>query len=72
MAADGFTLFQNQGYSEVFTFVYGSLCPLPANTGANVLGTEMAEIYWDTDPLQTNYEMQHSKTWIRKRCLAKL
>lgn len=61
MAADGITLFQNQGYSEVFSFVYGSLCPIPANAGSDVFGTEKAEIYWDTDPLQTNYEIRIRK-----------
>lgn len=58
---DQLTLFQNNGYSEVFSFIYGSLCPLPENVSAQTLGTDKVEITWDTDPLQTSFETRFRK-----------
>jgi hypothetical protein len=58
MAANDFTLFQNNGYSEVFSFVYGSLCPVPQNTDADVKGTEAAEILWDYNPQPSSWEVR--------------
>lgn len=54
--SDELTLFQNKGYSEVFSFVYGSLCPVPENVISEVTGNNQVGISWDTDPLQTSYE----------------
>ncbi len=59
MAGDGFTLFQNNGYSEVFSFVYGQLCPTPKKTEALPTGTESAEISWETDPKQSSYIVKY-------------
>ncbi len=59
MAGDGFTLFQNNGYSEVFSFVYGQLCPTPEKTEALPTGTESAEISWETDPKQSSYIIRY-------------
>jgi hypothetical protein len=53
---DELTLFQNNGYSEVFSFVYGSLCPVPENVVTENTGNNQVGINWDTDPLQTSYE----------------
>lgn len=62
MAGDGqLTLFQNDGYSEVFSFIYGSLCPETENVSAQTLGTYKVEITWDTDPLQTLFETRFRK-----------
>ena len=58
---EGMGLFQNQGYSEAFSFVYGSLCPVPGGTGATVLGTDKADIWWETDPMARAYEVQIHK-----------
>ena len=63
MAGDAqMTLFQNDGYSEVFSFVYGSLCPETKNLSAQTLGTDKVEITWDTDPLQTSFETRFRKS----------
>ncbi|NOZ36446.1 MAG: hypothetical protein GXO80_14260, partial [Chlorobi bacterium] len=58
---DGLTLFQNNGYSEVRSFVYGSLCPEVKNIQANILGTDEVEFSWDTDPKQTTWKIQLRK-----------
>ncbi len=60
-ADDGLTLFQNNGYSEVRTFVYGSLCPEVENTDVDILGTEEVEFSWDTDPKHTAWQIQLRK-----------
>ena len=53
---NGLALFQNNGHSEVYSFVYGDLCPTPENVEAEVLGPEKAVISWGTDPAHTSYE----------------
>ena len=63
MAGDAqLTLFQNDGYSEVFSFVYGSLCPETKNLSAQTQGTDKVEITWDTDPLHTSFETRFRKS----------
>lgn len=52
------TLFQNNGYSEVYSFVYGSLCPVPENVRADVMGPERVYINWDADPMHTAFELR--------------
>lgn len=62
MAGDNqLTLFQNDGYSEVFSFIYGSLCPETENVSAQTMGTDKVEISWDTEPLQTSFETRFRK-----------
>lgn len=56
------SLFQNDGYSEVFSFVYGSLCPIPENVKATILGNEVAKISWDADPVHTAFETRFRAT----------
>jgi hypothetical protein len=58
MGIEDFTLFQNNGYSEVFSFVYGSLCPVPENTDADVKGTDAAEILWDYNQQPSSWEVR--------------
>ena len=53
---DQLTLFQNNGYSGVISFTYGTRCPLPANPSARTSGISKAEIIWDTDPQQSSFE----------------
>jgi hypothetical protein len=40
-------LFKNNGYSEVFTFVYGDACDLPTGINAEALSTSRFNIHWD-------------------------
>lgn len=56
------TLFQNGGYSEVFSFIYGTLCPVPENGSINTVGAENATFSWDSDPLHTSYELRVRKS----------
>jgi hypothetical protein len=58
MGIEDFTLFQNNGYSEVFSFVYGSLCSVPENTDADVKGTDAAEILWDYNQQPSSWEVR--------------
>jgi hypothetical protein len=55
------TLFQNNGYSEVFSFVYGSLCPTPEEITSQVQSIDKVVVSWNTDPLQTLYECRFRK-----------
>ncbi len=58
---DELTLFQNNGYSEVFSFTYGSACPVPSNVNARATGSENAEITWDTDPMHSSFSVRFRK-----------
>ncbi len=52
------TLFQNNGYSEVFTFTYGSPCPVPENSSVTLWGAEAVDIDWDSDFRHSKYELR--------------
>lgn len=56
---DGLNLFQNNGYSEVFTFTYGNACPVPSNIGTEVKTGENVLISCDVDPLNTSFEARY-------------
>ncbi|MFW5699625.1 MAG: hypothetical protein ACOCXS_01825 [Bacteroidota bacterium] len=51
-------MFHNQGYFEIFSFTYGSPCPVPENQQVTITGKEQVMIDWDTDPVQTAYELR--------------
>ncbi|MFW5700899.1 MAG: fibronectin type III domain-containing protein, partial [Cyclobacteriaceae bacterium] len=55
---ESLTLFNNQGYSEVFSFTYGSPCPVSENQQVTITGKEQVMIDWDTDPVQTAYQLR--------------
>ncbi len=55
------TLLQNDGHSEVFSFVYGSLCPGLENIRAEVMGPERAIILWDADPAHSSFTTRFRK-----------
>jgi len=54
---ESLTLFHNQGYSEVFSFTYGNPCPY-LQTSRTITGKEQVMIDFDTDPVQTAYELR--------------
>jgi hypothetical protein len=58
---DELTLFHNNGYSAVTSFIYGSLCPEPADVSAQTIGTDKVEISWTTDPLHTSFTTRFRK-----------
>lgn len=55
------TLFKNNGYSEVYSFVYGSLCPQPTNVKHANTGQEQVKLTWDSNQQQTGYELRFRK-----------
>ncbi|MCG8701815.1 MAG: hypothetical protein MI922_27425, partial [Bacteroidales bacterium] len=60
-SGDQITLFQNTGYSEVYSFDYGALCSEPKNVKSTGVSVSDATIEWDTDPMHTVYEMRFRK-----------
>jgi hypothetical protein len=57
----GRDLFKNNGYSEVYSFTFGSLClPPTAMSTKNVAGNGI-EINWAQGPEQSNFDLQYRK-----------
>jgi hypothetical protein len=64
---DELTLFHNNGYSAVTSFIYGSLCPEPADVSAQTIGTDKVEISWTTDPLHTSFTTRFPMCFLPAR-----
>lgn len=56
---EGLNLFQNNGYSEVFTFKYGNACSIPTNIETEVKSVEKVVISFTSDPLNTAFEARY-------------
>jgi hypothetical protein len=56
---EGLNLFQNNGYSEVFIFMYGNVCPVPTNIEANVQTGEKVTISWIADPMNNSFQVRY-------------
>ncbi len=60
--------FQNNGYSEIFDFVYQGNCDKPQFTLAEVTATTKAKITWQPNPSHISYLVQYRKknttTWF--------
>jgi hypothetical protein len=56
---EGLNLFQNNGYSEVYTFTYGNACPVPTNIQAEAKSVEKVLITLIADPLNTSFQTRY-------------
>lgn len=52
-------LFKNNGYSEVFTFVYGDACDLPTGIAASSIGTSRFSLGWEGAFNHTGYRVRY-------------
>lgn len=52
-------LFKNNGYSEVFTFVYGDACDLPTGIAASSIGTSRFSLGWEGTFNHTAYKVRY-------------
>jgi TANFOR domain-containing protein len=52
-------LFKNNGYSEVFSFVYGDACNFPSNINAEALGSQRFSLQWDTEFNHTAFTIKY-------------
>jgi len=56
---DELDLFKNNGYSEVFTFVYGDACDLPTGITAGTVNATRFNLAWDGTANQTAYRVRY-------------
>lgn len=60
--------FQNNGYSEIYDFVFQGNCEKPQFTLAEVTSTTQTKIIWQANPNHVNYLVQYRKknttTWF--------
>ncbi len=52
-------LFKNNGYSEVFTFVYGDACDLPTGIKAEALSSSRIAVSWQSLYNHTGYRVRY-------------
>ncbi|MFN8888890.1 MAG: fibronectin type III domain-containing protein [Cyclobacteriaceae bacterium] len=57
--ADELSLFKNNGYSQVYTFVYGDACLPPKNILVSDVGTTRFNVSWDGASNQTTYALRY-------------
>jgi hypothetical protein len=57
--ADEVSLFKNNGFSQVYTFVYGDACLAPQNIIASDIGTTRFSVNFDGTPNQTGYSLRY-------------
>jgi len=57
--ADELSLFKNNGYSQVYTFVYGDACLPPKNISVSDVGTTRFNVSWDGASNQTTYSLRY-------------
>ncbi len=57
--ADELSLFKNNGYSQVYTFVYGDACLPPKNISVSDVGTTRFNVSWDGASNQTTYALRY-------------
>jgi len=59
---DGKDLFKNQGYSEVYRFYYGQMCPVPEEVEVEMIDMTSAMSYWDKNDLFQSADVQYKST----------
>ncbi|MFM9840580.1 MAG: DUF5675 family protein [Cyclobacteriaceae bacterium] len=57
--ADELSLFKNNGFSQVYTFVYGDACLAPQNIITSDVGTTRFTVNFDGAPNQTGYSLRY-------------
>ncbi|MFM8741717.1 MAG: fibronectin type III domain-containing protein, partial [Cytophagales bacterium] len=57
--ADEVSLFKNNGFSQVYTFVYGDACLPPQNITTSDIGTTRFSVNFDAAPNQTGYSLRY-------------
>lgn len=56
---DALDLFKNNGYSEVFTFVYGDACDLPTGISTSAISSTRFSLSWDGLFNHTAYKVRY-------------
>lgn len=56
---DGHESFENDGYSQVVSFVYGKKCPVPQSLQLNSISGNSASLTWSADSLHRAFELSH-------------
>ncbi|MCI0555238.1 MAG: fibronectin type III domain-containing protein, partial [Anaerolineae bacterium] len=56
---DQLDLFKNNGYSEVYSFIYGDACTPPTNIQATPEGSSRINVSWTENPNHTNYTLRY-------------
>jgi hypothetical protein len=59
VGVEEYELFKNNGYSEVFTFVYGDVCEVPLNASAKASGSAGFAATWDTRFNHTTFQVRY-------------
>lgn len=57
--AGGMDMFKNQGYSEVFSFIWGQECNVPLNITSEVLSSDRAKAVWEEGENATGYVIRY-------------
>lgn len=57
--AGGLDMFKNQGYSEVFSFVWGVECNIPLGISSEVLSSDRTKTMWDERDNATEYVVRY-------------
>lgn len=64
---DELDLFKNNGYSEVYSFVYGDACTVPGNILASTLSSTRIGVEWEAQQnhsgFKVNYREAGTSTW---------
>lgn len=64
---DELDLFKNNGYSEVFSFVYGDACDLPTGIATGVIGSTRFDLTWEPlfnhTAFKVRYRQAGTQTW---------
>ena len=56
---DQLDLFKNNGYSEVYSFIYGDACTAPTNIEGTPEGSSRFNVSWTENPNHTNYILRY-------------
>ncbi|MBL3658568.1 fibronectin type III domain-containing protein [Fulvivirga sediminis] len=54
-------LFKNDGYSEVYSFIYGDACSPPVVVEASTVSSSRIKVSWQTAPAQTEFVVYYRK-----------
>ncbi|UII27632.1 fibronectin type III domain-containing protein [Fulvivirga maritima] len=54
-------LFKNDGYSEVYSFIYGDACSPPVVVEASTVSSSRIKVSWQTGPAQTEFVVYYRK-----------
>jgi len=57
--ADEVSLFKNNGFSQVYTFVYGDACLAPQNISASDIGTTRFSVNFEGAPNHSSYSLRY-------------